>query len=200
MKLLHIDASVLGENSVSRQLSAAIVKRLREAEPATEITYYDLAAKPIDQLTGPVFAAIQGVSPGTPPCCRSSLSVRRRLKTFLPPTSSLSVPRCTTISSQLKAWIDRVVIRGKTLRYTRGGAGRPRGRQKAIIASTRGGFYGPETPTAFLDHQESYFRGILGFMGITDVIFIRAEGVAVGADQRKTAIEIATAAVTRLAT
>jgi FMN-dependent NADH-azoreductase len=99
MKLLHIDASVLGENSVSRQLSAAIVKRLREAEPATEITYYDLAAKPIDQLTGPVFAAIQGVSPGTPPCCRSSLSVRRRLKTFLPPTSSLSVPRCTTSQS-----------------------------------------------------------------------------------------------------
>jgi FMN-dependent NADH-azoreductase len=54
-----------------------------------------------------------------------------------------------------------------------------------------GGFYGPETPVAFLDHQESYLRGIFSFFGISDVTFIRAEGVALGPDQRTRSIDAA---------
>lgn len=195
MKLLHVDASILGENSVSRQLSAAIVQRLREAHPVTEVTYYDLVAKPIDHLTGPVFAAIQGLSPDAPALQQEALQDFLAADIVV-----IGAPMYNfTVSSQLKAWIDRIVVRGKTFHYTEKGPEGLAGGKKVIIASTRGGFYGSETPTAFLDHQETHLRGILSFMGITDITFIRAEGVAVGPDQRKTAIEAATAAVTRLA-
>jgi FMN-dependent NADH-azoreductase len=201
MKLLHVDASILGENSVSRQLSVAIVQRLREAHPVTEVTYYDLVAKPLDHLTGAVFAAIQGVSPDAPALQQELARGHKALQDFLAADIVvIGAPMYNfTVSSQLKAWIDRIVVRGKTFHYTEKGPEGLAGGKKVIIASTRGGFYGSETPTAFLDHQETYLRGILGFMGITDITFIRAEGVAVGPGQRKSAIEAATAAVTRLA-
>jgi len=72
-------------------------------------------------------------------------------------------------------------------------------RQKVIIASSRGGFYGPDSPAASLDHQESYLRGIFGFFGITEISFVRAEGLNVSAGQRQAAIAAATAEAGRLA-
>jgi FMN-dependent NADH-azoreductase len=104
-----------------------------------------------------------------------------------------------SIPSQLKAWIDRLAVAGKTFRYTEKG---PQGLvpdKRVIVASSRGGFYGPETPAAFLDHQESYLRGLFGFLGITDVTFIRAEGVNLGPEQRSAALDGASAAVAKLA-
>jgi FMN-dependent NADH-azoreductase len=104
-----------------------------------------------------------------------------------------------SISSQLKAWIDRLAVAGKTFRYTENGSEGLAGGKRVIIASSRGGFYGPQTPTAFLDHQETYLRGVFGFFGITDLTFVRAEGVNVGPDQRNAAITAATAQVCQLA-
>jgi len=104
-----------------------------------------------------------------------------------------------SVSSQLKAWIDRLAVAGKTFRYASGGVQGLAGGKKVIVASSRGGFYGPDTPTAFLDHQETYLRGIFGFFGITDITFVRAEGVNVSAEQRQTAIATATAEAARLA-
>jgi FMN-dependent NADH-azoreductase len=92
------------------------------------------------------------------------------------------------IPSQLKAWIDRLAVAGKTFRYTANGPQGLAGGKTVIIASSRGGFYGAETPIAFLDHQENYLQGLFGFLGITDVRFIRAEGLALGADQRANAM------------
>jgi FMN-dependent NADH-azoreductase len=104
-----------------------------------------------------------------------------------------------SVSSQLKAWIDRLAVAGKTFRYTEKGVQGLAVGKKVIVASSRGGFYGPDTATAFLDHQETYLRGIFGFFGITDVTFVRAEGVNVSADQRKASIAAATAEAARLA-
>ena len=103
------------------------------------------------------------------------------------------------IPSQLKAWIDRITVAGKTFRYSEKGPEGLAGAKKVVVASSRGGFYGPDTPAAPLDHQESYLRGLFGFLGITDVIFVRAEGVALGAEARQKAIEAARGEVTRLA-
>ena len=103
------------------------------------------------------------------------------------------------IPSQLKAWIDRLAVAGKTFRYTEKGSEGLAGGKKVIVASSRGGFYGPDTPAAFLDHQESYLRGIFGFFGITDVSFVRAEGVQLGPDKRAAAIAAAREQITRLA-
>jgi FMN-dependent NADH-azoreductase len=201
MKLLHIDASILGANSVSRQLSAAIVKRLRDANPGIEVTYYDLNAQPIGLLTGAHLAAAQGVSPEGLSLQEDLALGQKALEDFLAADIVvIGAPMYNfSVSSQLKAWIDRLAVAGKTFRYTEAGPEGLAGGKRVIVASSRGGFYGPETPAAFLDHQETYLRGIFGFFGITDLTFIRAEGVNVGPDQRKAAIAAATAEVTQLA-
>jgi len=104
-----------------------------------------------------------------------------------------------SIPSQLKAWIDRLAVAGKTFRYTENGPEGLAGGKKVIVASSRGGFYGPDSQAAFLDHQESYLRGVFGFFGITDVTFIRAEGVALGAEQREKAIDAAKSEIALIA-
>jgi FMN-dependent NADH-azoreductase len=201
MKLLHVDASILGANSVSRQLSAAIVKRLREANPAIEVTYSDLGAEPIGHLTGAHLAAAQGAAPEAAGLQQDLALGQKALADFLAADIVVvGAPMYNfSISSQLKAWVDRLFVPGKTFRYTEKGPEGLAGGKRVIIASSRGGFYGPQSPAAFLDHQESYLRGIFGFFGITDLTFIRAEGVNVGPDQRSAAIAAASAEVAALA-
>jgi FMN-dependent NADH-azoreductase len=201
MKLLHVDASILGQNSVSRQLSSAIVKRLREAHAGIEVSYTDLGAEPIGHLTGAHLAAAQGATPESPSLLEDLARGGKALEDFLAAdVVVVGAPMYNfSISSQLKAWIDRIAVAGKTFRYTEKGPEGLAGAKKVIVASSRGGFYGPQSPAAFLDHQESYLRGILGFLGITDLTFVRAEGLNISADQRRAAIEAATAEVARLA-
>ena len=198
MKLLHIDASILGQNSVSRPLSAAIVRRLREAHPHIEVNYTDLGAEPIGHLTGAHLAAAQGASPQSPSLLEDLARGRKALEQFLAADIIvIGAPMYNfSVSSQLKAWIDRIAVAGKTFRYTPQGPEGLAGGKKVIVASSRGGFYGAGSPAAFLDHQESYLRGIFG---ITDLAFVRAEGVNISAEQRQQAIAAATVAVARLA-
>lgn len=201
MKLLHVDASILGANSISRQLSAAIVKRLHDANPELEVIYHDLGAEPIGHLTGAHLAAAQGVTPEEPALQRDLALGQKALTDFLAADIVVvGAPMYNfSVSSQLKAWIDRISVAGKTFRYTDKGPEGLAGGKRVIVASSRGGFYGPQMPAAALDHQESYLRGVFGFFGITDLTFIRAEGVNTGQDQRKAAIEAATAEVGKLA-
>jgi FMN-dependent NADH-azoreductase len=201
MKLLHIDASILGESSVSRQLSAAIVARLRQAHPGIAVTYYDLGADPIGHLTGAHLAAAQGLFAENASLQQDVSRGQQALEDFLgADIVVVGAPMYNfSVSSQLKAWIDRLAVAGKTFRYTEKGPQGLAGGKKVIVASSRGGFYGPDTPAAFLDHQESYLRGIFGFFGITDINFVRAEGLNVSADQRKASITAATAEAARLA-
>lgn len=201
MKLLHVDASILGANSISRQLSAAIVKRLRDANPALDVIHHDLGAEPIGHLTGAHLAAAQGATPEEPSLQRDLALGQKALADFLAAdVVVIGAPMYNfSVSSQLKAWIDRISVAGKTFRYTAKGPEGLASGKRMIIASSRGGFYGPQTPTASFDHQETYLRGVFGFFGIKDVTFIRAEGVNVSPDQRKAAIEAATAEVGRLA-
>ena len=100
-----------------------------------------------------------------------------------------------TIASQLKAWLDRIIIGGKTFRYTETGAKGLAGGKKVIIASSRGGLYAPGTPQAANDFQETYLRTILGFIGIEDIEIVRAEGLAYGPEQREAAMRAALASV-----
>src|ERR1700712_5755937 len=80
-----------------------------------------------------------------------------------------------TLPSQLKAWIDRVVVAGKTFRYGPQGAEGLAGNKRVIVAISRGGFSGPGTPAAALEHLESYLRGVFGFIGVTSLEFISAD-------------------------
>jgi FMN-dependent NADH-azoreductase len=201
MKVLHVDASILGDSSVSRQLSAAIVGRIRQAHPDIAVTYYDLGAEPIGHLTGAHLAAGRGVFAQSASLQQDVARGQQALEDFLAADIVIiGAPMYNfSVSSQLKAWIDRLAVAGKTFRYTPSGVQGLAGGKQVIVASSRGGFYGPDTPTAFLDHQETYLRGILGFFGITDITFVRAEGVNVSAEQRQAAIAAATAEAARLA-
>jgi FMN-dependent NADH-azoreductase len=201
MKLLHVDASILGDHSASRQLSAAILKRLTAVNPATEVIRYDLAAAPIGHLTGGEFLAFRGAEPQDAATRQNAVRNAKALDDFLAadvivlgaPMYNFSLP------SQLKAWLDRLAVAGKTFRYTASGVeGLVKGK-RMIIASSRGGLYGEGQPTAALDHQENYLEGFFGFLGITIITVIRAEGLTISPESHKAAMAAATAEVERLA-
>jgi len=202
MKLLHVDSSILGAASASRALSAEIVAEARARHPDIEVTYRDLAARPLAHLSGAHLMAAQGASPDAPSLLADLDSGQAALEEFLAadvvvigaPMYNFAIP------SQLKAWIDRLAVVGKTFRYTVNGSEGLAGDKTVIVASSRGGFYGPETPIAFLDHQESYLLGLFGFLGVTDVRFIRAEGLALGAEQRAEAMAAARYEIAKIAT
>ena len=201
MKLLHIDTSILGQNSVSRQLTAAIVSRIRAVHPDLQHHYLDLGTEPLGHLSGAHLAAADGATPESGALARDLQRGREALETFLDADIIVvGAPMYNfTIASQLKAWIDRVCVAGKTFRYTETGPEGLASGKKVIVASSRGGFYGPDSPAAALEHQESYLRGVFTFLGITDVTFVRAEGVNISPDQRQAAITSATAEAAQLA-
>ena len=201
MKLLHVDSSILGGNSVSRTLSADIVAAEQQRHPGLAVTYRDLGAAPVGHLSGAHLAAFQGAVPEEAALQADLAAGLAVMDEFL--TADIVVVGAPMynfgVPSQLKAWIDRLAVAGKTFRYTEAGPEGLAGGKTVIVASARGGFYGGETPAAFLDHQESYLRGVFGFFGITDITFIRAEGVARGPEAKGKAMELAAGEIAKLA-
>lgn len=174
MKLLHLDSSILGENSASRALSASIVARWRQAAPRLEVMHRDLAGEhALPHLDG---ASLAKADPAE--AARSA----RALDEFLAadvivigaPMYNFGIP------SQLKAWIDRIAQAGRTFKYTDKGPVGLAGGKTVIVASTRGGVYSTSEAGNAMEHQESYLKTVFGFLGVTDVRFVRAEGVAMG--------------------
>ncbi|MGX1164590.1 FMN-dependent NADH-azoreductase [Bradyrhizobium sp. USDA 372] len=199
MKLLHIDSSVLGPHSVSRQVSAAIVDRLRQATPSLEIVYRDLTQTPLAHLSGSHLAAAQGVpAPAElgPDLAASAAALDEFLAADI---VVIGAPMYNfTIPSQLKAWIDRILVAGKTFKYGAAGPEGLAGGKRVIVAISRGGYYGAGSPAAALEHLESYLRGVFGFMGIHNAEFIIADGIQVGPDHREKALAGALQAATSL--
>ena len=201
MKLLHVDSSILGQASVSRTLSAEIAAAQSALHPGLEVSYRDLAAAPLGHLGGAHMAAAMGAVPADAAVAREIALGEEMLEEFLAADIVvIGAPMYNfTVPSQLKAWIDRLAVKGKTFRYTETGPQGLAGGKKVIVASSRGGFYGPGTPAAALEHHESYLRALFGFLGITDITFVRAEGVGLGTEARDNAIEAARGEVMRLA-
>jgi FMN-dependent NADH-azoreductase len=199
MKLLHIDSSVLGPHSVSRRVSAAIVDRLRQANPGIEISYRDLGSTPLSHLSGSHLAAAQGATPEAE-LLQDLAAGQAVLDEFLAAdVVVLGAPMYNfTIPSQLKAWIDRIVVAGKTFKYGAQGAEGLAGNKRVIIAISRGGFYGADTPAALGEHLETYLRWVFGFIGVKNPEFIFADGIQVGPEHREKALAGALQAATNL--
>ena len=179
MKLLHLDSSILGDNSASRAMSAAIVARWRREVPGLEVAHRDLAGEhALPHLDG---ASLAKADPAE--AARSA----RALDEFLAAdVIVLGVPMYNFgIPSQLKAWIDRIAVAGKTFRYTAEGPQGLASGKKVIVAGSYGGFHPAEGTSNFI---EPYLRFVFGFMGITDIEFITAEGLSVSPEQRVTSI------------
>jgi FMN-dependent NADH-azoreductase len=192
MKLLHIDSSALGQHSVTRELTAATVASYRERETGADVTYRDLAAEPLTHWS-PVGGDPAAMSPEQQVEAAINEEV---LQEFLAadvvvigaPMYNFGVP------SSLKAWIDRIAVAGRTFRYTANGPEGLAGPKKVLIASARGGFYAG-TANAASDFQEAYLRQVFGFIGVSDVEFVRAEGIGFGPEQRAASIAAAHTAI-----
>lgn len=184
MKLLHIDSSALGTNSVSRELTAAITARWQESLPGLTVEYRDLDADPVAHLTG------QSLAKANP---AEVADAERVLQQFLDadvivigaPMYNFAIP------STLKAWIDRITVAGKTFRYTEAGPQGLAGGKRVIVASARGGIHS-DAPS---DFQEPFLRHLFGFLGIEEVEFVRAEGVAYSPQHRVDALAAAHASI-----
>ncbi len=199
MKLLHIDSSILGAHSVSRQLTRDIVSQWRASHPGTVVDYLDLAVDTPNHLSADSigFRAAPGVAPLTEVQERENAVSEALVSQLLAadvivlgaPLYNFSIP------SQLKAWIDRIAQPGRTFTYTdKGPKGLATGKT-VIIASSRGGSYSTTEAGRALEHQESYLQTVLGFIGITDVRFVRAEGLAMGETARSQALASAQSAI-----
>jgi FMN-dependent NADH-azoreductase len=180
MTILHVDSSILGDNSVSRQLTAAIVGRVHAANSESALVYRDLAANPLPHFTPagdstPVdeFLAADTVVIGAP-------------------MYNFSVP------SQLKAWIDHILVAGKTFKYGENGVEGLAGPKRIIIAVSRGGIYSAGSPSAAAEHLETYLSTVFGFIGLSPEIVV-AEGLALGPDARAAGIDSALGSISALA-
>ena len=172
MTILHIDSSINGEGSASRAITAAIVAKLKASNWGGEVIYRDLVANPIPHLTLDAFAA--------------NLDVDEFLAAD---TVVIGAPMYNfTVPTQLKAWIDRIAIAGKTFRYSEQGPEGLAGGKRVIIALARGGLYHEGAPAAGLEHLETYLRGLFNFIGI-EPEFVAADGLAIGPEQRAASIE-----------
>jgi FMN-dependent NADH-azoreductase len=179
--ILHIDSSITGENSATRAISRSIVEQLKGAQWGEELVYRDLSINPLPHLTLDAFAD-------------SSV-----LDEFLAAdTVVIGAPMYNfTLPSQLKSWLDRILIAGKTFRYTADGPeGLVRGK-RVIVALARGGIYSAG-PAAALEHVESYLRGTFNFIGI-EPEFVVAEGLNLSPKNRQLALDVALGETVRLA-
>ncbi len=180
--VLYINSSVRSAGSLSRQLSAEFIAKWKVANPADTVVERDLAANPVPHLTEQMMGAFF-----TPAEARNAeqahvVKVSDTLVDELiaadvvvigAPMYNFSVP------SSLKAWIDHVARAGRTFQYTANGPEGLLKGKKVYVFTASGGVYSEGAAVAY-DHLTTFLRTVLGFIGLTDVQFIRAEGVAMG--------------------
>ncbi|TDX59398.1 FMN-dependent NADH-azoreductase [Methylosinus sp. sav-2] len=200
--ILHIDSSILGGYSVSRALTAEVVAKELALHPGARVIRRDLVAESALHLSDAHIAVFQG-GEVTSAALGQDLALGGAYidDLFAADIIVIGAPMYNfSVPSQLKGWIDRVCVAGRTFQY---GPNGPQGLlpegKKVVIASTRGGVYTGDSPAAELEHHESYLRGVLGFIGLIDVTIIRAEGLNLGEEPKAAAIAGAKAQIASLA-
>ena len=190
MQLLHIDSSILGTNSVSRQLTADIVAAWTASHPGTQVDYLDVAANAPAHLGADALGFRTGQAAATEAERQENAVSEALVSQFLAAdVVVIGAPLYNfTVPTQLKAWIDRVAQIGRTFKYTDKGAVGLAGGKTVIVALSRGGLYSSSEAGRAAEHQETYLQTVMGFMGITDVRFVRAEGIGMGPDAKAQAL------------
>jgi FMN-dependent NADH-azoreductase len=195
MNILVVSSSANGDASVSNGLVGRFVDSVREVNPAAHVVLRDVGANPVPHLTAETVAAIKG-EPSTP----AELEARALSDALVEELQQADLIVIASpmynfgMSSTLKSWFDHVARAGLTFRYTaEGPEGLLKGR-KVVVIESRAGFYS-EGPGAAMDGQEPHIRTLLGFVGLDDVTYIRAEKLAFGPDVAGAVIEEAAAAL-----
>jgi len=198
--ILILDSAATGAASVSRRLTEAAADGLARCHPGARIVRRDIGANPIPHLTEASVPAIRAGAADSEEA-RETLALSQALIGELEAADLIVIgaPMYNFgMPSTLKAWFDHVLRAGITFRY---GANGPEGLlvgKKAIVLEARAGLYS-EGPSAAMDHQEPHLRTLLGFMGITDVTFVRAEKLAFGPEAAEAAIAEAIGKIEELA-
>lgn len=192
MNILHIDSSIQGELSVSRKISKAVVSRLKEISPQSPVIYRDLATDPLPQISPQVIAATHAVDGATHAASEASALTEALDQVLGADVIVIGAPMYNfSIPTQLKTWLDAIAVPGKTFSYGPEGVRGLLGEKRVVVASARGGFYGPDSPAASAEHHETYLRAFFGFLGVTRFEVIRAEGVRIAPEIAERAIEAA---------
>ena len=196
-KLLQINASIQGENGQSSQLANRFVAGWQSRHPEGRVVRRDVAADPVPHLTAARFAAFLTPAEKHDDEQRAVAQFSDGLIDELRQADVivLGLPMYNFgIPSQLKAYFDHIARAGHTFRYTAEGPVGLLTGKKAYVFAARGGLYqgGP------LDTQTQYVRDFLRFLGISDVEFVYAEGLAIDATRRESAIGAAHAQIAQL--
>lgn len=187
MKLLHVDSAITGDQSVTRKLSADVVARLTTANPGIKVTYRDLVANPFGHLLLGDMPAQGETTPVVNEFVDADIVV-------------IGAPMYNfSVSTQLKAWIDRILVAGKTFRYTEAGPIGLAGGKRVIVTVSRGNFYGADAPAAMDEHVETFLKTIFGLIGVTPE-FVIAEGLSLGPEQLRAAMMQAEQEISALVT
>jgi len=189
---LVIDSAVSGEASVSKQLVREAVAVLTADAPA-RVIYHDLGSDPIPHLTEATLAGVRGEPTTEAERDTRALSDELIAELRTADTIVIGAPMYNfSVATGLRAWFDHVMRAGETFRYSDAGPEGLLAGKRAIVIESRGGLYS-EGPAQAVDFQEPYLRHLLGFVGITDVTFVRAEKIGYGPDARDEAIAKAAA-------
>ena len=202
MKLLHIDSSILGANSVSRKLTADIVVAWTTSHPGTQVDYLDVAANAPAHLGADALGFRTGQAATTEVQRNENAVSEALVSQFLAAdVVVMGAPLYNfTIPTQLKAWIDRIAQSGRTFKYTDKGPVGLAGNKTVIVALSRGGMYSTSDAGRSMEHQETYLQTVMGFMGVTDVRFVRAEGLGMGDAAKAQALQTAATEIRALTT
>jgi FMN-dependent NADH-azoreductase len=191
LTVLTIASSPMGERSVTRKLTDKVVENLKTAYPDSRFASRDLATSPLPHIDGLFVGGVFTRPEDRNEALQAAVAASDKAVDELidadvivigAPMYNFGIP------SSLKAWIDHVVRMGRT--FTNGSAG-PEGlllNKKVIVTSARGHVY-TAGPYTHMDHQEPYLRTALGFMGLTDISFVRAEGLQGGAEASEEAFK-----------
>lgn len=193
-RILHLDASPRGERSVSRLLG----KEFIAARAGDSVTHRDLGREHLPLLTEAWIAGAYAGPEERAPETAAALALSDKLVDELLAADRLVIAAPMynlTVPAALKAWIDQIVRVGRTFDMKpEGYVGLALGKKALVILSSGGVFAG--TP---YDFEEPYLRAILGFIGITDVTFVRAEGMNLGDEAKAKGLEAARAGLAALA-
>jgi FMN-dependent NADH-azoreductase len=200
MKLLHIDSSILSETSASRKITGAVVDSIRRATPGLEVAYRDLVAEPLAHLTQAAMSGAHPLAAAGDSAAEDRAASQLVLDQFLAAdTVVIGAPMYNfSIPSQLKAWLDRILVPGKTFQYSAEGVTGLATDKRIVVVASRGNVYGEGAPAAAFEHAESYLRAVFAFIGITNVDVIVVEGTNISPEQRLKAIDGALEATMRL--
>jgi len=196
--ILVIQSSISGQQSVSRALVNEAVARLLEANPGARVVLRDLGSHPVPHLDANSLAGVRGSPLTETELAARALSDALIAELRAADTIVIGAPMYNfSMSSALRSWFDHVLRAGETFRYTSAGPEGLVGNKRVIVIESRGGLYS-EGPGKALDFQEPYLRALLGFMGVSDLTFVRAEKIGLGPDAREASVAGALAEIAAL--